>query len=125
MSDSPIAMIKWNANRDFFNTVTYKLYEDKVTCSSNHNWEKILQTLPLSNLHTISSVTWVNRLKIVWYTLLILCYGLWLIFLIIYLCRAKNMITLNDRVALRYRNKEEWQQFIDAVLKQQNKLLKK
>jgi hypothetical protein len=35
------------------------------------------------------------------------------------------MITLNDRVALRYRNKEEWQKFIDAVLEQQNKLLKK
>lgn len=35
------------------------------------------------------------------------------------------MITLNDRVALRYRNKEEWKNFLDAVLEQQNKITKK
>lgn len=35
------------------------------------------------------------------------------------------MITLNDRVALRYRNKEEWRKFLEAVLEQQNKIVKK
>ena len=125
MTGAPITTIKWKANWDIFNTVTYTLYEDKVICSSNHNWVKVEQTLPLATLHTISSVTWINRLKIVWYSLLILCYWLWLIFLIVYLCRWKNMIMLNDRVALRYRNKEEWKKFLDAVLEQQNKITKK
>ena len=117
--------ITWKANRDLFNTVTYSLYEDKVICSSNHNWEKVIQALPLSNLHTITTLSWINRLKILSYFILILAYGIWLVLLIIYLCRAKNMITLNDRVALRYRNKEEWQNFINAILEQQNKILKK
>lgn len=125
MADTPIMTITWKANRDLFNTVTYSLYEDKVICSSNHNWEKVIQTLPLSNLHTITTLSWINRLKILSYFILILAYGIWLVLLIIYLCRAKNMITLNDRVALRYRNKEEWQNFINAILEQQNKILKK
>ena len=125
ITDTPITSIKWKANWDIFNTVTYTLYEDKVVCSSNHNGEKVQQTLPLATLHTITSITWVNRLKIIWYTLLILCYWIWLIFLLVYLCRGKNMITLNDRVALRYRDKEEWKNFLEAVLKQQNKITKK
>ena len=125
MTDTPIATIKWKANWDFFNTVTYTLYEDKVICTSNHNGEKVIQTLPLATLHTITSISWINRLKILWYTLCILFYGIWIILLIVYLCRGKNMITLNDRVALRYRKKEEWEAFLNAVLEQQNKITKK
>jgi len=71
MTDTPIASIKWKANWNFFNTVTYTLYEDKVICSSNHNGEKVVQTLPLATLHTISSISWINRLKILGYILLI------------------------------------------------------
>lgn len=125
MTDTPIATIKWKANWDLFNTVTYTLYEDKVICTSNHNGEKVIQTLPLATLHTITSISWINRLKILWYTLCILFYGIWIILLIVYLCRGKNMITLNDRVALRYRKKEEWEAFLNAVLEQQNKITKK
>jgi len=124
-SDNPIATIKWKANRDIFNNVTYSLYEDKVVCTSDNYWQHIKQTLPLATLHTISSVTWIDWHKIIMYILLIFFWGIWLILLIIYLCRAKNMITLNDRVYLRYRDKEAWKKFLEAVLEQQKKIIKK